>query len=301
MISFEFSLSTGQIFNVNGNQNDIFQKVLIEFISNECPKNTIIKNILFSGNKINIDKTLYENKITQGSNILIHIISIQDIDLFKNFIPSVNNIIFQMCIYFLVNECKIPLEMLDYRANCLNYSWRLNNKKSGPFGYLKDYFPPIGWFGIGLKVLDLYDNGNNAWLGSSNQKGEWYTAYHPIKNINSIISILINGFRRGPFQGNKFLDNKNPLTNLLCPKCGEGVYFIPDINEAIKFTYKYKYLENEIRIVLMCRINPYSVRFAQIEKNNERWIVNGDKLNDPNGKKRIDEVRPYRILFFIEQ
>ena len=50
----------------------------------------------------------------------------------------------------------------------------------------------------------------------------------------------------------------------------------------------------------MCRINPYKVRIAKIRYNEESWIVNGDKLDDINGKIRDDEVRPYRILIKFE-
>lgn len=50
----------------------------------------------------------------------------------------------------------------------------------------------------------------------------------------------------------------------------------------------------------MCRLNPFKVRISKIGINNESWIVNGDDLNDFNGRKRDDEVRPYRILLFFE-
>ena len=51
----------------------------------------------------------------------------------------------------------------------------------------------------------------------------------------------------------------------------------------------------------MCRINPYAVRIAKLPNDVESWIVNGDELNDPYGRRRDNEVRPYRILFFIEK
>jgi hypothetical protein len=38
----------------------------------------------------------------------------------------------------------------------------------------------LGWIGIGLKVLDKYDNGNNNWIGMNNQEGEWCVAYHGV-------------------------------------------------------------------------------------------------------------------------
>ena len=203
------------------------------------------------------------------------------------------------CKNFLINECKIPKEIFDEEGDCIDNDWRVN-KKSGPPGYLKDYFPPLGWIGIGLKVSGLYDNGDDNWLSSDNKIGEWYIAYHPIKTIDSIMGILKNGFRRGPFQDYKNIKNINPLTNVLYPKCNEGVYFIPDINEAKIYTEIFEYLGNKFRIAFMCRINPYAVRIANIETDKESWVVNGDLLNDPVGIKRDKEVRPYRIIMFIE-
>ena len=46
----------------------------------------------------------------------------------------------------------------------------------------------------------------------------------------------------------------------------------------------------------MCRVNPYKVRIADIGGGKEYWIVEGDKLGDLFGQRRIGEVRPYRIL-----
>ena len=50
----------------------------------------------------------------------------------------------------------------------------------------------------------------------------------------------------------------------------------------------------------MCRINPYKVKICRYIDNKEAWIVNGDRLNDIEGKKYDDEVRLYRILIYIE-
>ena len=33
-----------------------------------------------------------------------------------------------------------------------------------------------------MKVLYKYDNGNNAWIGMSNDEGEWYVEYHGVGN-----------------------------------------------------------------------------------------------------------------------
>ena len=365
MISFEFDFVTGEIFKVKGNKNDKFQTVLNDFILNQCPKNRIIKGAICNATKVHNDKTLIENKINEGSKILIiveinpnapsnnnnnlfpnnmqapnnnfisplqnNILVPNNIVPFpnnmqipnNNIFPFPNNILFPNIsnnnsffnpfaqitnpniyilkfMHFLLYQCNVPYQLIDEDWNCLDNSWRVG-KKSGPPNYLKNYYSPQGWFAIGLKVWNLYDNGDNTWLSSQNVEGEWYIAYHPIKTINSISGILINGFRKGPFQNLKDRDNINPLTNEIYPECGEGVYFIPNINDAINYTNKFNYLGNEFRVVFMCRINPESVRICNVGDNNERWIVNGDKLNDINGRKRDEEVRPYRILFYIEK
>ena len=331
MISFKFQFTTGQQFQINALKNEKFLKVLQKFVITECPKNIQIKKAITNGDKVKMNQTLTENKIDNGSIVLIvvevfnlvnytktdsknkflNLNSQQNLNLPQNMafynnynlspmsdISNQNEILFK-CMNFLINKCKIPKEMFDEKWNCIDNNWKVG-KKIGPPEYLKDYYPPLGWIGIGLKVLNLYDNGDNTWLSSVNQKGEWLIAYHPIKNIDSIIGILNNGFRRGPFQKYKKFDNINPLTNALYNKCGEGAYFIPDINETKKYSNIFEYLGNKFRIALMCRINPYAVRIANIRNNKESWIVNGDLLNDPFGIKRDKEVRPYKIILFME-
>lgn len=102
-----------------------------------------------------------------------------------------NNIIspkLKIGISFLNNICKVPFELLEMNHLCDN-NWDIG-RKNGPPGYLKDYFPPHGWIGIRLKVLNLYDNGDITWLGNYNQKGEWYIAYHPIKTIKNLLEVF---------------------------------------------------------------------------------------------------------------
>ena len=199
---------------------------------------------------------------------------------------------------FLVNGCKISLDKFDSKGDCIN-GWSVG-KKSGPPNYLKDYIPPFGWIGIGLQVINLFDNGDNSWIGSSNSYGEWYIGYHGIKTKDSILGIINNGFRRGKHQQCQYCNNINPLSKNAYPKCDEGVYFSPNINVAKKYTNIISYSGINYRVVLMCRINPYKVRIATIY-GEEYWIVNGDKLDELSETKKTDEVRPYRILLFIEK
>ena len=117
--------------------------------------------------------------------------------------------------------------------------------------------------------------------------------------MDAFIGILNNGFRKGAFQECASFNNINPLSNRFAPKCGEGVYFIPDFNEAKSYAKTFMYKGKFFEIILMCRVNPYKVRIASLVNDLESWIVNGDELNDPNGKKYDDEVRINRILLHI--
>lgn len=199
---------------------------------------------------------------------------------------------------FLIEGCNLPKEIFDSTYD-RQKDWRKND--SGPKGYLKKYNPPSGLTGIGLKVALIYDDDDigRSWLADDNNKGEWYIAYHGVKSMESIKNICIDGFRRGNGQAYKDNDNINPLTKQKFPKCGEGVYFTNDIDE-VKNTYAkpIPYNNNSYKIIFMCRVNPYKVRIADIGNNKEYWIVEGDKLGDLYGKKRSDQVRPYRILMY---
>ena len=199
---------------------------------------------------------------------------------------------------FLVEGCKIPNSIFDEAGDCKG-KWSLRNK-TGPPGYLRDYIPPLNWIGIGLKVYGLYDYGDNTWLGNSNEYGEWYIGYHGTRTMDSIKGIACNSFRRGDAQHFKQYENINPLTKNNYPKCGIGVYFTPDIEEAKLYAEIISYSGNKYRVVFMCRINPYKVRIASLGINKEYWIVNGDKIDEKYGSSKPDEVRPYRILLFKE-
>ena len=370
MITFKLTFTSGEKFTITDNCYKSFQSVLDKFLMLKNIIDIKAKYALINANKIDMNKTLLDNQIYNGSNVLLFVekdvqnnnninININNNDFnnfnnnninnnlnnnfnnifnninafnhnFNNFNNLNNNLVlggnifsplntfnnimpnnFNMNLNFnmntnlqqkkdiLINGCHVPINLLDSRGDIEN-DWD-TGRKSGPPGYLKDYFPPIGWTGIGLKVLDLYDNKDNRWLGNSNQDGEWYIAYHGIKAINIISSIINNGFKRGPFQGYKDYQNINPLSNREYPFCGEGVYFFPYFDDVKSNAYLLNYNGIKFRVILMCRINPYKARACKYGINNhELFIVNGDRLDDNFWRKRDDEVRLYRILIYIE-
>ena len=211
-------------------------------------------------------------------------------------ITNKTNSYFDDATEFLLKGCKIPPEILDKNFNCQS-GWRTGGK-NGPSEYLKDYYPPEGWTAIGLKVALLYEDEDGAWLRNSHNPGEWYIAYHGVKSVEAIHGICKDGFKSGPRQLYTNNNNINPLTSQIYPQCGDGVYFTNEIEEAAKYTRPIHYNNNEYRVVFMCRINPRFVRIANIGNNKEYWIVEGEQSGsgDLFGKKRSEQVRPYRIL-----
>ena len=74
----------------------------------------------------------------------------------------------------IMGAAKLSRNNLDERGNRIE-GWGVEEKRGG-----KDYNPPLGWIGIGLKVLDKYDNGDNTWIGMKNLPREWCVAYHGV-------------------------------------------------------------------------------------------------------------------------
>ena len=321
MTTFAIILTTGQKYTVTENPD----QPVISALSNLFKKlniNPKISSAVYGGEKVLLHKTISENGINNGSNVILKVEdfpSSSDTTNNNNIInnninnnnnvPQVNKIPIQilfenlqnlnLALDFLINFCKIPQMIIDSRGHCLG-DWE-TNRKNGPAGYLKNYSPPLGFIGIGLQVFNLYDNGDNTWIGNKNKPGEWYIAYHGIKSIDALCGILLNGFRRGAYQDCQNEENINPLTKNQFNTCGIGVYFIPDFDETKNYIETFNYFGLKYRVILMCRINPNKVRIADIGYGLESWIVNGDELNDPNGKKYDDEVRICRILVEINK
>ena len=189
----------------------------------------------------------------------------------------------------IMGGVKLSRAQLDPRGN-RNDGWGVGEKRGG-----KDYDPPIGFNGIGLKVMDKYDNGDNTWLGMNNVPGEWCVAYHGVAsgqssdNVKSVTGKIVNTeFKAGGGQAHRNCpDQYHPGKNV-----GTGVYCTPTIKTA---SDQYAGISeiNGIRYktVLMVRVKPSAIRHCDKCSDSKApynyWVVNGT----------TDEIRPYRILY----
>lgn len=152
------------------------------------------------------------------------------------------------------------------------------------------YSPPYHWLGLALKVKDKFTNNkgdiSNSWLGNTGKSyDEWAVGYHGIGKgevVFKLLKIISEGLKEG--KGQLFQDYNDLRKG---GKCGRGVYLSSKIKGAD--LYSEKIYGWNIKIAVMCRVNPKKIRAP--EKMPSDWIVNGN----------YDEVRPYRILIKVEK
>ena len=93
----------------------------------------------------------------------------------------------------MIEALQISPEILDKRGNRFK-GWGINEIRGG-----EKYLPPLnGWIGIGLKVKNKYDNGNNDWLGHKNKKGEYAVGYIGINNLYNDKDTIIKDINHLP-------------------------------------------------------------------------------------------------------
>lgn len=173
----------------------------------------------------------------------------------------------------LLRGCRLNPYMIDSRGNNRNGGWGFNELRGG-----NQYYPPEGWVGYGIRVVDVYDSGNNAWLGYSNIGGEWSVAYHGIglSNSSNVNNSNMVGIKQS-FKNSKDIFHKGQ-------KVGEGIYVTPKPQVMEKYCNIYICCNKKYKIAFMTRVNPEEIRCP--EESQDYWIINGLE----------NDIRPYRIL-----
>lgn len=239
--------------------------------------NSIIKELEYSNstNKMclsKIHKNVYINDIIKSNKL-------KDNNIIPRYIsecPIFNEI--KLLVDFLINQCKIKKEDLDYKGNAIYYNLSQNNKRGQ-----EKYDPPHGCISIGLRCIGKYKN--DDWLNNNSESSTWTIAYYGIGNLSKhkdiktmIYNINKYGLKPGNSQdkmGQK--DKRHPQKTI-----GKGVYLYPkyknaEENSGIIYINQYQY-----KIILMAR-----VRIEKISEpeDAEQWILQND------------DIRIYRLLF----
>jgi hypothetical protein len=218
-------------------------------------KNTYVNDIIKS-NKFEDDKTLYKYiKIKEYPKLL-------EIKLFKD---------------FLIRECEIKKEDLDYRGNAIYFNLSHNNKRGQ-----EKYDPPYGCISLGLKSIGKYEN--DDWLNNNSEYSKWTIAYYGIGNLSDynqikkmICSIIKNGLIPGNSQDKMGQKDKRHPQNTI----GKGVYLYPTFKNAEENSGIVYIKQKKYKIILMVRV---LIEKISEPEDAEQWILNKD------------DIRIYRIL-----
>ena len=136
----------------------------------------------------------------------------------------------------------------------------------------KPYYPPLGWIGIGLNVIDKYED--NIWIGMDNSEGEWCVAYHGVGKYKES-----NEVKNGHSHEN--------CDDIFHPgkKVGNGVYCTPKIEFSEENASICEINGKKYKFIFMTRVKPDAIR--QCRCRDDYWVVDFTS----------DVIRPYRILY----
>ena len=247
-------------FNNDFDFNSLIEELKIAYSNDKIclskiPKNIYVNDIIKS-NKFEDDITL--------SKYIKEYPKLYEIKLFKD---------------FLIKECKIKKEDLDYRGNAIYFNSSHNNKRGQ-----ENYDPPYGCISLGLKSIGKYEN--DDWLKNNSESSKWTIAYYGIGNLSNyneikemICNIIKNGLKPGNMQDKKGQkDKRHPQKTI-----EEGVYLYPTFKNAKENSGIVYIKKNKYKIILMARVLIEKISEPEYA---EQWILNKD------------DIRIYRILAF---
>lgn len=140
---------------------------------------------------------------------------------------------------------------LDYRGNTISPNSSYNLMRG-----TEKYYPPYGWFGLGLNVLKKYEN--DEWLENKTNSSKWAIAYHGVgqklssENIKELLNKIVKENKL--IQGDTQLKAHSKDIRHPGKKIGVGVYLTPDINIAEKFSGIIYFNKKKYKVVIMARV-----------------------------------------------
>ena len=180
---------------------------------------------------------------------------------------------------FILKEFNIGENDLDNRGNFL-----YPNTRRSKYRGKEVYFPPYGWIGIGLKVLEKYENDN--WLEDISQDSEWAVAYRSIA-LKNPKNMKMKTYLKDLIE-NQSLKNANVILKKGLNDSRHwkiiksGIYMTPYIKIAEKYTQSISFDNKKYKVLLMAKVK---ISEIQQPKGSPFWLLNDE------------HIRIYRVLF----
>ena len=177
----------------------------------------------------------------------------------------------------LIRYCNIDRKLIDYKGHFI-----IPNKSNNFIRGKEKYYPPYGWFGIGLSVLGKYDN--DDWINDNSKESKWSIAYHGVGGnlpssevIEKLRKKIKNGLEDGESQykcNYSDIRHKNK-------RIGTGVYLTQNINICENYSGQISFNNSKYKIALMVKVLNSKIREPE---DINFWIL------------YRDYIRIYRIL-----
>ena len=201
----------------NNHQSGLCQPIkdaLIKtFDLNILPKESIEDEYNFMDEKLIIEedylkiksnyvyKSYYSNILVKNEMFMKEITKEYIDKNFKDckFLLTYKNIINEL----IINQCKIKEEKLNYKYNFIIPNLNLNFTKGGEI-----YYPPYGWFGIGLNIENIYHIKEES-NKSNDSKAIAYYAFNGDKIKEQLYNIIMNQDKNSIYKNQQKVKNHN--------------------------------------------------------------------------------------------
>ena len=167
----------------------------------------------------------------------------------------------------IIKECKISVNKLDFEYNFIIPNLNLINKKGGEI-----YYPPYGWFGIGLKLEK--SNSNDKVKKGKIQKANAYYAFIDLDSDqikNMLHDILYNGLKPNKNYQPKcdIRDQRNKKQTV-----GKGIYLYPNIYVIEHLTRNIECNNKSYKVALMTKVLSNKIR----QPNDSTWVLDENDI-----------------------
>ena len=213
----------------NINNHEQFSKKISFEMTEKFPE--LNKNYIMNDNYVFLIVNEYLTKKNYNKNIFI-----SEEKNVKNSLYILNSM-FSLKKNYLIESCQINANKLDKRYDAIYFKSEENDKIDG-----EKYYPPIGWFGIGLKNVKE-PNGPIAYLTFNKKLNK-----EPLQKILNEIIEKKNLDCLEKQSEKKEFDKRN------WSAVGKGIYLFPNIEIAEKYTGTFDINNKKYKIVLFVKV-----------------------------------------------
>ena len=234
----------------NINNHEEFNKKISFPMIDKFPE--LNKNYIMDDNYVFLIVNEYLSKKNYNKNIFIS----EEKDVQKS-IYILNNI-YSLKKNYLIESCQINANKLDKKYDAIYFKSEKNDIIEG-----EKYFPPIGWFGIGLK------NDKDP------KRPIAYLTFNKILNKEPLKLILNEIIEKKNLEILEYQSPKREFDKRHWNKVGKGIYLFPNIERAEKYTGTFDINNKKYKIVLLVKVEKDKIKEPKHNKLG-CWVVEKD-------------------------